>query len=184
MRANISIAGAATAITVIGLILSLGARYTKKEYKKYLVVIFSLLTAYTVSNLILWNVTDVKGYGYMIVSYICLFCESLFSSMILPVLNKFLLYCTEKNTRKHPLFYTTVLLWLVYFIFLVTDQFTKWIYYYTPDNEYFRGPLYFVLLIPLALLMAVNLFALFKYHAKLSQRFGKRDRRGGRWTGL
>ena len=171
MRANISIAGAATAITVIGLILSLGARYTKKEYKKYLVVIFSLLTAYTVSNLILWNVTELEGYGYMIVSYIFLFCESLFSSMILPVLNKFLLYCAGKNTRQNPLVYLTDSLWWVYFILLVTAQFTKWIYYYTPDNEYFRGALYPVLLIPLVLLMAVNLFALFKYRAKLSQRY-------------
>lgn len=171
MRANISIAGTATAIAVIGLILSLGARYTNKKFKKYLVAIFSLLTAYTVSNLILWNVTDVEGYGYMIVSYICLFCESLFSSMILPVLNRFLLYCAGKNTRKNPLVYITDLLWLVYFVLLVIAQFTKWIYYYTPDNEYFRGPLYPILLVPLVLLMAVNLFALFKYRAKLSRRY-------------
>ena len=150
------------AIAVIGLILSLGTRYTQKEFKKYLVSIFSMLTAYTVSNLILWNVTNVKGYGYMIVSYICLFCESLFSSMILPVLNKYLLYCVGKNMRKNPLVYITDSLWLVYFILLVIAQFTKWIYYYTPNNEYFRGPFYSLLLIPLVLLMAVNLFALFK----------------------
>ena len=41
---NICIAGAATAIAVIGLILSLSARYTEQEYKKYLVAVFSLLT--------------------------------------------------------------------------------------------------------------------------------------------
>ena len=170
MSANISIAGAATAIAVIGLILSLGSRYNKKEFKKYLVAIFSLLTAYTVSNLILWNVMKEDNYGYMIVSYICLFCESLFSSMILPVLNQFLLYCVGKNARKNPLVFITDSLWLVYFILLVIAQFTKWIYYFTPDNKYFRGPLYSVLLIPLVLLMAVNLFALFKYRATLSRR--------------
>lgn len=172
IHANSCIAGASTAIAVIGLILSLGARYTKKEFKKYLVVIFSLLTAYTVSNLILWNVTDVEGEGYgYIISYIFLFCESLFSSMILPVLNHFLLYCVGKNMRKNPLVYITDALWLVYFILLVIAQFTKWIYYYTPDNEYFRGPFYSVLLIPLVLLMAVNLFALFQYRAALSRRY-------------
>lgn len=171
MRANIGIAGAAMAIAVIGLILSLGVRYTQKGYKKYLVAIFSLLTAYTVSNFILWNVTDVEGYGYMIVSYVCLFCESLFSSMILPVLNKFLLYCAGKNIRNNPLVYIIDLLWMVYFVLLVIAQFTKWIYYYTPDNEYFRGPLYSVLLIPLVLLMAVNLLVLFKYRMKLSRRY-------------
>ena len=169
IRANICIAGAAAAIAAIGLILSINVRYTKK-YKKYLVTIFSMLTAYTVSNLVLWNVTNVKG-GYMIVSYIFLFCESLFSSLILPVLNRFLLYCAEKNVHKNPMVYITDLLWAVYFVLLVTAQFTKWIYYYTPDNEYFRGPLYPVLLVPLVLLMAVNLFALFYYRAELSRRY-------------
>jgi len=171
MRANIGIAGAAIAIAIIGLILSLGTRYTKKEFKKYLVVIFSMLTAYTLSNFILWNVTEVEGYGYMIVSYICLFCESLFSSMILPVLNRFLLYCAGENIRNKPLVYIIDLLWMVYFVLLVIAQFTKWIYYYTPDNEYFRGPLYSVLLIPLVLLMVVNIFALFKYRTELSRRY-------------
>ena len=171
IRANICIAGAAAAIAAIGLILSINVHYTKKKYKKYLVAIFSILTAYTANNLVLWNVTDMKGSGYMIISYICLFCESLFSSLILPVLNRFLLYCAKKNIHKNPMIYITDLLWAIYFVLLVTAQFTKWIYYYTPDNEYCRGPLYPVLLVPLVLLMAVNVFALFHYRAALSQRY-------------
>ena len=166
---NICIAGAATAIAVIGLILSLSARYTEQEYKKYLVAVFSLLTAYTVSNLVLWNITG--EHGNVFASYLFLFCESLFSSMILPVLNSFLLYCAGKSRHKNPFVYTTVSLWVVFFILLVIAQFTKWIYYYTPDNEYFRGPMYPVLLVPLVLLMAVNLFVLFKYRAQLSRRY-------------
>ena len=76
-----------------------------------------------------------------------------------------------KNIHKNPMIYITDLLWAIYFVLLVTAQFTKWIYYYTPDNEYFRGPLYPVLLVPLVLLMAVNVFALFHYRAALSQRY-------------
>ncbi len=167
--ANICIAGAATAIAVIGLILSISARYTKQVYKNYLVTVFSLLTAYTVSNLVLWNIPEENGNVF--VSYFFLFCESLFSSMILPVLNSFLLFCAEKQQRKNPFVYFAVSLWGVYFILLVIAQFTKWIYYYTPDNEYFRGPLYPVLLVPLVLLMVVNLFALFRYRAELSRRY-------------
>ena len=166
---NICIAGAAAAIAVIGLILSISARYTEQEYKKYLVAVFSLLTAYTVSNLVLWNIPEENGNAFL--SYLFLFCESLFSSMILPVLNSFLLFCAGKKRRKNPFVYITVSLWVVYFILLVIAQFTKWIYYYTPDNEYFRGPLYPVLLAPPVLLMAVNLFALFMYRAQLSRRY-------------
>ena len=91
--------------------------------------------------------------------------------MVLPFLNSFLLYCAGKNRHKSPFVYIAVSLWVVYFILLVIAQFTKWIYYYTPDNEYFRGPLYSVLLIPLVLLMVVNIFALFKYRTELSRRY-------------
>lgn len=91
--------------------------------------------------------------------------------MILPVLNSFLLSCAGKSRHKNPFVYITVSLWVVFFILLVIAQFTKWIYYYTPDNEYFRGPMYPVLLVPLVLLMAVNLFVLFKYRAQLSRRY-------------
>ena len=168
---NICIAGAAAAVAIIGLILTLSTRYTKQVFRKYLVAVFSLLTAYTVSNLVLWNIPEEKGGRYVFASYLFLFCESLFSSMILPVLNSFLLFCAGKHQRKNPFVYITVSLWVVYFILLVIAQFTKWIYYYTPDNEYYRGPLYHFLLVPLELQMAVNLFALFRYHTELSRRY-------------
>ena len=76
----------------------------------------------------------------MIISYICLFCESLFSSMILPVLNRFLLYCVGKKVRKNPLlcmviqmFYSTVLMTvlgsavsaLIMLCIIVLDQMEK-----------------------------------------------------------
>ena len=51
-------------------------------------------------------------------------------------------------------------------------QFTKFIYYYTPDNIYYRGPYYALLLVPPALMMAVNLFALFRVKGSLSRRQG------------
>ena len=98
----------------------------------------------------------------MTVSYVCLFFESLFSSMLMPLLTLFLLFCTETDWKKSPYFYTATALWLIYFILLVITQFTDVIYYYTPDNIYHRGPFYAVLLIPPILLMGFNLLVLFR----------------------
>ena len=49
-------------------------------------------------------------------------------------------------------------------------QFTEYIYYYTPDNVYYRGPYYALLLVPPVLMMSVNLFALFRVKSSLSRR--------------
>ena len=169
--ANISIAGAALAISIIGLVLSLFTYYIKKGYKRYLITIFSVMTLCAVSNLVLLYVTDSHEYKHMIISYVCLFFESLFSAMIIPILTAFLLFCAGKYNRKNPLIYISVGLLIIYLALLIFTQFTKYIYYYTPDNNYFRGEYYPVLLVPPILLMAVNLFALIRYRTDLPRRY-------------
>ena len=168
--ANYGIAVAALTISVIGLILSLTVQFSDKRYRKYFLLIFSFLMAYAVSNIAVWIVSGRVGYTYMLISYIGLFFESFFSSLLMPVLTLLLLFCAGKDWRKSPYFYTVAALWAIYFILLIITQFTDWIYYYTPDNEYYRGPFYAVLLVPPALVMAVNLFALFRVRGSLSHR--------------
>ena len=168
--ANFGTAVSALTISLIGLILSVSSHYSDKRYKKYFVTIFAFLMAYSASVLTSWVVYEKPGFVYTVISYIGLFCESLFSSLLMPVLTLFLLFCAGKDWKKSPYFYIVAALWLIYFILLVITQFTKFIYYYTPDNVYHRGPYYAVLLIPPVLLMAVNLFALFRSRASLSQK--------------
>ena len=168
--ANYGIAVAALTISVIGLILSLTVQFSDKRYRKYFLLIFSFLMAYAVSNITVWTVSGRAGYIYMLISYIGLFFESFFSSLLMPVLTLLLLFCAGKDWRRSPYFFTVAALWAIYFILLIITQFTDWIYYYTPDNEYYRGPFYAVLLVPPALVMAVNLFALFRVRGSLSHR--------------
>ena len=159
--ANFGIAVGALMISIIGLILSLAVQYSDNKYKKYLVWFFSFLMAYSASNISFWVVYEKPGYGYMLTSYTALFCESLFSSLLMPLLTMFLLFCAGKSRTKSPALYISFALWFVYFVLLIITQFTDWIYYFNLDNQYFRGPFYAVLLIPPVLLMAVNLITLF-----------------------
>ena len=168
--ANYGIAVSALTISIIGLILTLTVHYSDKRYRMYFVLIFTFMMAYSISNITVWVVSENHGQLYAMISYIGLFCESFFSSLLMPVLTMFLLFCAGKNWRRSPYFYTTAALWLIYFILLVITQFTEWIYYYTPDNVYYRGPYYAVLLVPPTLMMVVNLFALFRVKDSLSRR--------------
>ena len=168
--ANFGIGVAALTISLIGLILSLIAQYSDKRFKKYFLLIFSFLMAYAVSNIMVWIVSDRPGSVYTAISYIGLFCESFFSSLLMPMLTMLLLFCAGKGWKNSPYFYTVSALWLIYFILLVITQFTEWIYYYTPENTYYRGPYYAILLVPPVLMMAVNLFALFRVKGSLSRR--------------
>ena len=167
---NFGVAVAALVISLIGLVLSLTIPYSDKRYKRYFQLIFSFLMAYASSNLLMWSVSGKTGQVFVIASVVSLFCESLFSSILMPVLTMFLLFSAGKNWRGNPYFSTVVGLWALYFILLVMTQFTDWIYYFTPDNVYHRGPYYAVLLVPPALLMAVNLIALFRFRDSLTPR--------------
>jgi len=168
--ANYGIAISALTISLIGLIFSLKVQYSDKRYQKHFLLIFSFLMAYAVSNILVWIVSDNPGYTYMLLSYIGLFFESFFSSLLMPALTLLLLFCAGKDWKKSSYFYTVTALWTIYFILLIITQFTDWIYYYTPDNVYYRGPYYAVLLIPPVLMMAINLFALFRVRGSLSRR--------------
>ena len=168
---NYSVAIAALIISVIGLIITLLMRYSDKTYRKYFLLIFGLLIAYAACNIVVWLMDGRVGYVYSVISYVVLFGESFFSSLLMPVLTLFLLFCAGKVWKKSPLFWTVAALWLIYFVLLVITQFTDWIYYYTADNVYHRGPFYALLLVPPALMMLANLVVLISLRDSLPKRY-------------
>lgn len=105
-----------------------------------------------------------------LLSQIALFAESLFSSLLIPPFTVYLLRCVGRSWKKSRLFYAVNALWVMYFVLLAVTQFTTWIYYYTPDNVYHRGPWYPLLLIPPILQMAVNLIGVYRYRSSLTHR--------------
>lgn len=98
--------------------------------------------------------------GQVLFSQLFLFLESLSSAFILPVLTLLILTVCGESYRKSWLPYINFTLLLVYCLMLIVTQFTTWIYYFTPDNVYVRGPYYFVLLIPTVLIMIANFIGL------------------------
>lgn len=162
--ANFAIVVGGFVISVLGLLLAIFLRQTDRESRGFFLLFFLLLVGYTSSA------TICELAGTALLSQISLFTNSLFSSLLIPPFTLYLLRCVGKNWKRSRLFYAVISLWAVYFVLLVVTQFTTWIYYYTPDNVYHRGPWYPLLLIPPILLMVVNLIGVYRNRAALTHR--------------
>lgn len=162
--ANFAIVVGGFVISVLSLLLAIFLRQTDRESRGFFLLFSLLLVGYTGSAVIC------ELAGTALLSQISLFTDSLFSSLLIPPFTLYLLRCVGKNWKRSWLFYAVVSLWSVYFVLLAVTQFTTWIYYYTPDNVYHRGPWYPLLLIPPVLLMVVNLIGVYRNRVALTHR--------------
>ena len=96
--------------------------------------------------------------------------ESLFLALPLPMLTVYLLHCSGEDIRSSRLFRAVIVLWAVYFVLVVASPFTGSFSYITPDRQYFRGPLYPLLLLPMTLTMLLNLAGTIRRRKHLSRK--------------
>ena len=163
---NISIASSALMLMILGLLLVLIIPSKDTWSKTFFIVFFSIMILYAATSIVSWS------FSYLIraalISRIALFVESLASSVLIPLLTLYLHHCWGEDAKKSPLMLVTGALWVFYFLLLVAAQFTRWIYYYSPEQEYQRGAFYPLLLVPLVVSLLVNLAALIQKRAKLT----------------
>ena len=165
---NFAMAFAGLMLAGLGLVFAERQWSGNPDGRRFFQTLFALLAAYTASNLTGQILNHFSSMA--LPNQIALFLESLTSSMMLPLLTVYLLRLSGENWRKSPLMAVVAGLWTVYFALLVITQFTTWIYYITPDNVYHRGPLYPVLLAPLAAIMAADLAGLLRQRKSLTRR--------------
>lgn len=91
------------------------------------------------------------------VVYFMLIVEFLFLSLPLPMLTVYLLHCRGETMRSSKLLRAVVGLWIVFFALLVSSPFIGGFTCLTPDNQYSRGPLYPLLLLPPIVILLLNL---------------------------
>ena len=118
---------------------------------------FPILIAYITSDIIEQISFYFLGSDFWLLTEVGIFLESFFSSMLDPLLSVQILHYAGENIKESLLFRLESLLWGIYLVLLIVTQFTDKIYYKTEDNVYFRGPLYFLLLIPPALMTFLNI---------------------------
>ena len=161
---NYSILLIAITLSFFGVVTTILIQDANKIDRRYFLIFFILLGCSSLAQMVC------EFSKSALLSQVTLFISSLLSSTVMVPLISYMLHCAGKKWRTNPFFISAIVLWAVYFILLIVTQFTKIIYYYTPDNEYHRGPLYPLLLLPVALFMLLNVICLFIYRKALSRR--------------
>ena len=166
--ANFAIAITGLTLAALGLILSLLISNVELWTKRFLVVFFSFLMCDVAGGLMTTLSLTLLGSEGAFFTRLGIFLESVFPSLIMPMLSLFLLHCSHEDWRRSRLFHGALMLWLVYFVLLAVTQFTTFIYSIDSSNVYHRGTWYPLLLVPPVLLMGMNLAALYRRKSRLS----------------
>ena len=167
---NFGFVAAGMAVVLLGLLMAAASRHQERWSRRFFITLFALLLVYVAADLISQISLALLGAEAALLSRAGIFFESLISSLLMPLLTLYLLHCVGEDWRKSPLFAAVGVLWLIYFALLVITQFTSVIYTVTPDNVYMRGRWYPVLLVAPAVLMLLNILALWRRREKLTRR--------------
>ena len=165
---NLSVGIGGVTMTVLGLLVTLIYRPVDHVMRQYFLLFFSLLIVYT-GSIFVGQVADyLENPGLVVQGSV--FLESLSSSLLMPLLTAYLLHLSGEKWRKSILFNAIAVLWFVYLALLVYTQFSSAIYTIDNAGVYRRGPWYPVLLVPPALILALNLWGLFRRWGKLDKK--------------
>lgn len=108
---------------------------------------------------------------YVTMENVAAFFETLLPSLLMPLLTAYVLQCCGEDPKKSAWFYAIVGLCLSLFILLLATQFTHFIYYFTPENEFVRGKWYPVLILPMIGLTVLNLVGVIRKRKQLKKKY-------------
>ena len=163
------VGGALLLLVLLGLIASFFLPGLDKRSKCFFVSSFSVLVlsiaAYVV-DLSIYTEPDFAWAG-RIVSFI----ETLLPPLLMPFLTAYILLRCGKRIRESAAFYLSLALYASLLILLIITPFTDIVYYFTQDNQFIRGTFYWVLIVPLFALIALNLFEIIRRRKPLGRRY-------------
>ncbi|MBQ8092597.1 MAG: hypothetical protein IJ242_03370 [Clostridia bacterium] len=151
---DFAIIGATTLLSVLGLWFSAVIpgidRWSRRFFTSYFIVF------------LLCNLSGILeiAFQHNIVPSV-VFCsllnfEALLLSLPLLMVTVYLLHCCDENMRSSNLLHAALFLWTAFILVMVSSLFIDGIVYFTPDNQYYRGPLYPLLLTPLLAILLLN----------------------------
>ena len=137
--------------------------------KRFFIAFFTVLLLYGSTSLVevfLEGRPDSR-FALGILYYI----DSLFSSILVPMLTVYLLHCCGEDLRGSRLFRLVTVLWAGFFILLNMTPFTTWFYYILPENRLCRGPLYPLLLGFLFVMALITLIGVIRRRSRLAGKY-------------
>ena len=163
------IGGALFLLVLLGLVASIAFPTLDKRSKLFFISSFSILILSIIAYVIdLFVYTDPN---LAWVERIIAFIETFFPSVLMPILTVYVLHCCNKNAHKSAIFFINLGLCATLFILLIVTQFTDGIYYFTEENEFVRGQFYWVLIVPMLALIALNLIEIIRERKFFDKRY-------------
>ena len=163
------VGGALLLLVLLELVASLAFPGLNKISKRFFISSFIVLALSIITYMIDLFVYTNPNLAW--VERIVSFLETFLPSILMPFLTMYILLCSEENIRKSPSFYISLALCASLFVLLVVAQFTDTIYYFTNNNEFVQGQLYWLLIVPLFALIALNLFEIIRRRKMFNKRY-------------
>lgn len=161
--------GAMLVLTMLTLWITLIIPNPNQWNKRFFVAMFAIFVLCMIDFSVDLLVYDDPNMA--LAAKIAVYFEYLLLSIQMPMFTAYLLRTCGENWLKSPLFRTVVVLWIIYFILLAIAQFTTFLYYFTPDNQYIRASWYLLLLTPIFAVMFLNLASVIKRRDKLPRKY-------------
>ena len=162
------VGGAFFLLVILGLTAAAKMPGLNKFSKHFIISSFSVLALSIVSYFV-----DLVAYSYpdlVVIEEIVSFLETFLPSCLMPLFTVYILRCCNENWRKSALFIIEIAFLSVLFILLCVSQVTESIYYFTPNNQFVRGPWYPILMLPMGEMIVVNLVGVIRRRHKLTRK--------------
>ena len=166
---NLIFAAAGFSMSILGLIHTLVGRFVDRRTKFFFIALFSVLNVYILSILLRELTYDHMGPGWVIFSRVLFLVQGILAATITIIITAFLLdQCGVRPYKKNVMFRAAVVLYLVYATLLITNLFTKKLYYIDDFNVYSREEWFPILIVPTIFIMVINLAILYQNKDRLS----------------
>jgi len=162
------LSGALMVMMAIGIAFSAFMPALGRWNKRYFITLFSLLFLCVFTcflAIVVWEDPDMADEARVIYMF-----ESLFLLTPIYMPSLFLLHCCGESIKGSRLFRIATALISIFIVITFVVQFTDVFYYVTPNNQYVRGPLWALWIIPLLAMMILNIAGLIKRRKKLSKK--------------
>ena len=160
--------GAALLLSLLGLWFIAIMPSIDRWNKRFFRILFTALVLLSLNCL-----TEIILYSHTVPIaslYFTFTLETLLLSITLPMITIYLLHCCGEDVRSSKLFHAVMSLWAVFCVILTIAPFIGGLYYFTPDNRYYRDSWYPLLMVPLLVLLLLNIAGLMRRRKNLSRK--------------
>ena len=137
--------------------------------KRFFIAFFTFLLVYGSAALLEVFLEGRPGVRFAL--GILYYINTLFPSLLVPMLTVYLLHCCGESPRSSMLFRLVAALWAGSFILLNMTPFTSWGYYILPENRLCRGPLYPLLLGFLFVMALIALAGVIRRRKRMAKKY-------------